>query len=366
MARWLHHIGVGLLVAGMLGMSAPSVATACACGGIVSPDLDARIADEEALVARDGARETIVMRLNLQSDSDNAALIMPTPTPATVTSASPAMFTELATLSAPRVEERRNYRFGSGLLEGAASRSAPPRVVSQVQLGPLEATTLTGGDVSGVQEWLASHGYTMRPEVVAQLNPYLRQGWSFVAMRLTSTDPLDGDLAPVKLEFASDKFVYPMRMSAAATTPQRVVIYTLSTHRMQRGDADADKQQVDVDYAGSIAGRTQDPSLSEIASRGAFLTKTVVRISDPSAITSDFDFVPAPNDDPFQQVVIRNKNVDVTPVVFLAGILFTGMVVVAVGVVLLVVLLRRRRTPASPPWPAPPPAPASPPAPAPK
>jgi hypothetical protein len=116
-------------------------------------------------------------------------------------------------------------------------------VLRQVQLGPLEATTLTGGDVSGVQQWLNAHGYTMRPEVVARLDPYLTQGWAMVAMRLTSTDQLNGRLAPVKLVFASDRLVYPMRMSAAAQTPQRVVVYTLGAHRMKRTDADAAAQR---------------------------------------------------------------------------------------------------------------------------
>jgi hypothetical protein len=64
-----------------------------------------------------------------------------------------------------------------------------------------------------------------------------------VAMRLTSTDQLNGRLAPVKLVFASDRLVYPMRMSAAAQTPQRVVVYTLGAHRMKRTDADAAAQR---------------------------------------------------------------------------------------------------------------------------
>ena len=344
MTRWSSVIGAGLLVAGMLGVSAPGIAVACACGGVVSSDPNARIADEEALVAMDGGDEIIVMRLNLQSNADNAALIVPTPTPAAVTASSPSLFTELASLAAPRVQTRRHWTFSMPLLAGGAQSAAPPTVVAQVQLGPLEATTLTGGDESGVRQWLDSHGYNMRPEVVAQLDPYLKQGWAFVAMRLTSDSALDGQLAPVQLQFASDRLVYPMRMSAAAKNPQRVVIYTLGQHRMQRSDPDAARQHVDVEYAGSIAGRTHDQALTEMAGNGAFLTKTAVDISNPAAITSDFEFVAAPNDDAFQQVVYQDKDTNLLPFVLLGGVLLFMAALVA-GLVVVIVALSRRRSP---------------------
>lgn len=182
----------------------------------------------------------------------------------------------------------------------------------------------------------------MRREVVAQLDPYLDQGWAFVAMRLTSSERLDGQLAPVKMVFASDRLVYPMRMSAAAKSAQQVVIYTLGQHRMQRIDADAAQQHVTVEYAGSIAGRTHDETLTELASHGAFLTKISVGISDPSAISSDFEFAGAPNDDPYQQVVYRNKDVDLMPVVLAGGLLL--VVAVVIVAVVLVVVLRSPRS----------------------
>ena len=342
MARWLHCIGAGALAAGMI-VGSPGLAQGCACGGVVSHDTAARVADEVALLAMDGHNETVIMRLNLRSTADNAALIVPTPTPATVSTASPSLFDELEDLPAPRTETRRHWSFGgrTGSEAAAPSGAAGPTVVNQVQLGPLEATTLAGGDVAGVEQWLASHGYTMRPEVVAQLDPYLQRGWAFVAMRLTGPTPLNGRLAPVKLAFGSDQLVYPMRMSAAARGTQRVVVYTLGPHRMQRVDSDAAAQRVDVDYAGSIAGRSHDETLSVLDDHGDFLTKSSVTISDPAAITSDFVFAPAPNDAPYQRVIYRDETEDITPFV-LAGVFLAA--VVAVIVTVTVLLLRRRKS----------------------
>ncbi|HTY28194.1 MAG TPA: DUF2330 domain-containing protein [Mycobacterium sp.] len=329
----------GLLAAGLLVGGPGGLAGACACGGIVSPDVDAKVTGEQALVALDGGKETIVMRLDVQSVADNAALIVPTPTPATATSAGESLFGELERLSAPRVERTRTLPDLDGL--HAAPGAAPPTVVAQVQLGPLEATTLTGGDLSGVRQWLDSHGYTMRPEVTAQLEPYLRQGWSFVAMRLTGEEPLSGQLDPVRLDFSSDQLVYPMRMSAAAKDVQHVTVYTLSRHRMQRTDGDAAKQDVNVDYAGSIAGRTSDETLTELGAQNPYLTRISTTITDPASIATDFTFGPAPSDDPYQRV-IGGEPGDRTGL--LVAIAASVVVVLVAAGVLTTLIIRHRRT----------------------
>ena len=315
-------------------------AGACACGGIVSPDLDAKVTGEQALVALDAGTETIVMRLDVRSVADNAALIVPTPTPATATSAEQGLFGELERLTAPRLDHAGAAR--TDLDEAGAVPGGAPTVVAQVQLGPLEATTLTGGDLSGVRRWLDSHGYTMRPEVSAQLDPYLRQGWSFVAMRLTGQEPLTGQLDPVRLDFASDQLVYPMRMSAAAKDIQHVVVYTLGRHRMQRTDADAATQDVAVDYAGSIGGRTTDETLTELTRHNPYLTRISTTITDPASIATDFTFGPAPTDDPYQRVIRGAEPADDTAV--LAAIAASAIVVVLAAVVLTVLLVRHRRS----------------------
>ncbi|WP_059020106.1 DUF2330 domain-containing protein [Mycobacterium sp. M26] len=328
-----------LLAAGMLIGSPGGPAGACACGGIVSPDLDARVTGEQALIARTGGKETIVMALDVESIADNAGLIVPTPAPATASSTDPGIFAELARLSAPRVEP--GAALGSGLDEAGARPGGTPTVVAQVQLGPLEATTLTGGDLSGVRGWLDGHGYRMRPEVTAQLDPYLREGWSFVAMRLTGTKPLSGQLDPVRLDFDSDQLVYPMRMSAAAKDTQRVVVYTLADHRMQRTDADANRQAVRVDYAGPIQGRTSDPTLTALSDGNPYLTKISTTITDPAAIGTDFTFGPAPSDDPYQQVIRNGEPEDNTAL--LAAVGATVLVAVAAALIAVVWIRRQRR-----------------------
>ncbi|MEV0250342.1 DUF2330 domain-containing protein [Nocardia sp. NPDC050712] len=318
----------------LTGIGALAPAAACACGGVALPrdaNTVASVHNEVALVDWDGRRETIVMQLALQSGTDNAALIVPTPAPAQVSAGTAATFAELKRLTAPAVHTERRWFWSAD--EGAmAGAPGGPTVLGQVQLGPLEATTLTGGELDGVRNWLRDNGYVLRPEVVATLEPYLRAGWSFVAMRLTSSKPLAGALDPVRLSFDSDRLVYPMRMSSAATAAQYVRLYVLSDHRVRRDDPDAGNQVVAVDFAGRIGAAT-DPDLAGPAAAGRdYLTELSIAIHQPSGITSDFGFAAAPSDTTYRQVIRRREDVALFGVPAGPPLLVGALLVLAVGI----------------------------------
>ncbi|MGN2641868.1 DUF2330 domain-containing protein [Nocardia takedensis] len=327
-----------------LGSGAIAPASACACGGVVSPGNSATVNDEVALAGWDGRRETVVMRLGLESGTDHAALIVPTPAPAKVEAGSAATFTELSRLTAPEIVTEHRWFSGDGY-DGATSAAAPPgggpTVLERVQLGPIEATTLAGGTLDGLREWLNANGYQMKPEIIATLDPYLRENWSFVAIRLTGADTLRGALDPIRIGFDSDRFVYPMRMSAAATTPQTVRLYLLSDHRMQRSDTDAGKQYTGVEFAGRI-GDTADPQLRELSADGRdYLTELEVGIVEPSAITSDFTFTAAPSDESHRARITVVDHVELFG--YPAGTVILGAAGLAAAVVVLALVRVVRR-----------------------
>ena len=221
----LATVVVALVWISMATMALAAPSHACACGAVVAPpNGQATMNHEVALVHWDGSTENIVMQLALNASTDNVALVVPTPTPATVMAADKATFVELESLTAPEVKKRRHFKLGSGLAASAPHAAAPtgaPNVVNQVHLGPLEATTLAGGDLAGLQKWLADNGYAIRPAVSAALDPYVRDGWSFVAMRLTSTAPLVGGLKPVRMTFQSPRLVYPCVYPSRRRAPSR-------------------------------------------------------------------------------------------------------------------------------------------------
>lgn len=338
---------VTLLLAASLMLAIPLSIPgyACACGAAVAPvGSNATMNREVALAHWDGTTETIVMALAMNASSDNVALVVPTPTPATVVAADKSTFAELDRLTAPQIQHRKNWKLGlffdapaAHSNEGARAPAGArgPDVVSQVRLGPLEATTLAGGDLTGLQKWLTDNGYAIKPTVSAALDPYVRDGWAFVALRLTSTEPIVGGLDPVRLTFGSSNLVYPMRLSVAATAPQHVTVFTLSDHRQQRTDADRSSQATKVQFAGRIAGNGSgnvgDPLLRELTTNhGSYLTETQVDIAQTSSITTDFTFGNAVNDDPYRQVRIVNDDATIPlDLIALGGVAVIGVVVLA-------------------------------------
>ncbi|MEV4241129.1 MULTISPECIES: DUF2330 domain-containing protein [unclassified Nocardia] len=338
-----------LAVTGMLfataGIGTLAPASACACGAVANPPgHPASVREETALVSWDGQRETMLMRLTLKSGTDQAALIVPTPKPATVAGGSAATFTDLANLTAPKVVTQRRW-FGSGSSDAAGegamtAAGGGPTVLDRVQLGPLEATTLSGGNLDGIRKWLSDNGYEIRPEVVTTVEPYLREGWSFVAMRLTSAQPLDGAIDPVRLSFDSDRFVYPMRMSSAAKQAQYVHLYALSEHRVRRSDPDAAAQSVHVDFAGRVA--TSDPELAAVTTNGRnYLTELRVSIDTPADIRSDFAFEADASDAEVYQTIHRTEDVELFGVP--AGIVILGTASLA-AIVVVFAIVRVLRT----------------------
>jgi hypothetical protein len=119
---------VGALLATLTTMVLATPSYACACGAVVAPDgAQATMNHEVALVHWDGSIETIVMQLALNASTDNVALVVPTPTPATVASSDKATFTELDTLTAPQVQQRRHWTLGR-------QRSGAPPAPSRLRL----------------------------------------------------------------------------------------------------------------------------------------------------------------------------------------------------------------------------------------
>lgn len=325
----------GLIVVGQL-VAAP--AYACACGAPApTPGTEVNVDRETSIVRWDGGLEEIVMQLDMRSDAGETGLVVPTPNPATVTAGDGEIFDALATAIEP-VEVIEWDWWGNGIgfgSTGGAPGDGAPQVLAQVQLGPIEATTLAADDAQGLTDWLDENGYALSAEVTAELAPYVTEGWSFVALKLTGELPFDGELDPIRFTFESDSLVYPMRLSRAADSPQTVRLYVLGDHRAvvtTIGGDDVAGQNTTI-----YASRPVDPAITAL---GEYLTVVDLYFGDPgSQITSDLGIADAPNDDEVIPTYTR------TEVVQVAGIP-VGPLVVTLVIMLIIgaiaILVRRR------------------------
>lgn len=314
-------LALSALALAAAGVIAAPPAQACACGGFVAPEgYDSQVYREQAVLQWDGVRETVVVELGALSDAPTMGLIIPTPTPATAALADPAMFTELDVLTAPQPVVDR-YRwwpdrdFGDSASAPEAGGVPPVQVLGEVRLGPLDVTTLAASDAEALRDWLDAQGFELPDTFAEALEPYIADGWSYVAARIApeAEASFDGTLDPIRLTFDSDELVYPMRLSAAATTAQRVRTFVLADHRMQRTDATDAQRPAELTFAGSVDAATIDSTeLADLVAGGSYLTVHENDFATPeSQIVSDFVFDVAPDDVPYVQTysVVADKRI---------------------------------------------------------
>jgi hypothetical protein len=146
------------------------------------------------------------------------------------------------------------------------------------------------------------------------LQQYVDNGWFYVAVKLVpgaTGHALTGTLDPLWLTFATPEMVYPMRPSSLARNGLRVVLYVVADHRVRNPIGMSFQNPSEVTYAQWIEPATLAPDspLMPFVSHRQFLTKIDAWFADPTAITRDFTFVYAPQDDTHRATETRTINV---------------------------------------------------------
>jgi hypothetical protein len=336
-----------LAVLGGLGamLVGPGVANACACGAAIADELTP--VRETALVELDGPTEHVTVNITAETTSESVAFLMPVPSRAEFAIADGALFTELDEVSRPRVEYRVEEIDGDGA--GGAESGGEVTVVDHVEVGPYELAQLTGTDNRAVSDWLTAKDFTLPPDLAEYLDPYLAEGWLFIAVHLRpeAAEETFGDgLPPMRFSFAVDEPVYPMRLSAAAEYSQPLRLYVLADHRMDVTDPTPGDSEPDLTFAGWLTPDELDehPELAKLVPERRFLTRYDARV-DPEKVTDDIHLTQAAKDEAYRAVLVQTRYVrgpstaEVTLVV-LSGVVLGGL---AAGAVLLVRRRRQRR-----------------------
>ncbi|MET7856479.1 DUF2330 domain-containing protein [Streptomyces sp. NPDC005318] len=364
-----------MLVSLQLG-SLISPAYACGCGAMIpGRQTHVSVDRETSVVDWDGRTEQIVMRLTVRGNAPDAAWIMPVPHRASVELGDPALFSELETLTAP-VRATRHYFWprsgdwpfagpGDGASSGAgpSAAGAPPvEVVGRERLGPFDVARLTATDPGALQNWLQQNGFELPGRLASALQPYVDRKWEYVAVRLAPRDEdalLRGRLDPLRLRFASDRLVYPMRLSKLASTPQSLGLYVLADHRMEPSSP-IGGEAPRVTYAqrfappgsassASPASATPTEAIGKLTGgEPVFITAIEQSFPRPELITGDHELRATAADTPYRTVTYRNELLTVAGIPAWA-LTVLGAALSAAAVVLLMARARRRRPVVPPP-----------------
>lgn len=275
----------------LFATSAAGPANACGCGAF-APTADSTVAvtSESAIISHVDGIESIVLSVGVDSPALQTGLIIPTPSPATVTAADPALLLEAQEAVQPRVVYVDDW-WGT---DAGVGTIAEPTVLSRVTVGGLEAVTLAASDSGGLGAWLGQNGFQIPVESSSLLTQYVAKGWYFTAVKVSSEQSLAGLVDPIQISFPTGSIVYPMGMSRAAATGQSLRLYIVGESRARLVQAESggrlNAAQRTV-WAGEVSG-------GALGALGSYLTAIDVRYDAPALqIVGDIAVVAAPSDD---------------------------------------------------------------------
>ncbi len=211
--------------------------------------------------------DTITMvvqpRFRIGNDGATFALLMVTPSAPAVSVASSQLFRDLALATAPEPEvvpvyvedeslgyQCRDPKWVSddssigcsvGAADGGGYQLPDPDPVTLPEpddavlidtVGSYQVARLQFSDADALATWLDDNGYAYGPDDLDALRPYIADGWTTVAVRVSTESALDGGLEPLSLTWVGEEIRLPLGVSRQSTPAEAwIAVYIAAEGR---------------------------------------------------------------------------------------------------------------------------------------
>ncbi len=209
-----------------------------ACGGFFCTTAPMDQVGERILFIADKGVVTTHVQIQYNGDASDFAWILPLPSPPELQVSHNEVFRQLQFATQPafwlnwQENEECEFFFPPVLATVESARDdAAVEVVSEQRVGPYQTAVITADDSEAVADWLQANGYNLDGLGLELLQPYVEDGYYFLALRL-APDREIGDLQPIAMTYAADNPGIPIRLTAVATQPDMgVLVWILGSHR---------------------------------------------------------------------------------------------------------------------------------------
>lgn len=301
------------------------VRAALACGGFFCTTVPVDQAAERVIFTMDEGKVGTYVQINYTGAPDDFAWVLPVPSVPRLAPADMATFRDLDRLTLPVYIPPPAPACLRPPLPAPAAAGAREgvTVLDSGVVGPFAYVVVTSPDPGEMVRWLRDNGYRIEPEMEPLVKVYTDEGMVFLAMKLRPGRDTR-DITPIKLEYASDKPMIPLRLTAVAAQPDMPVLVwvfasgrTAPTNFVDMAISDGEvafnpfgannyRQTVAraADQAGGRAFVTEfagpttllrpvDPAAQLLAQQYPYVTRLYTRIS-PDEMTVDpvFDLAP--------------------------------------------------------------------------
>jgi hypothetical protein len=192
---------------------------------------------QKAIIAYDAGHEEMLLQVKYEGPLDQFGWLIPVPNLPTVKKGSMACFYELSKFTQKNLEPRWATAGLSKGTYGAAEEEPTVKVIEIKTVGAYDVTVLTSKDAPALENWLKKNQFALPADAGGVIDAYVKQGWYFIAVKIdlkggshfsTAEKLASGELNPLQISFASERCVFPLKISSINHTPSEVQAYVLS------------------------------------------------------------------------------------------------------------------------------------------
>jgi len=201
---------------------------------------------QKAIICHFDDHEQLVIQVSYKGDVNEFCWLVPTPTKPAVSIVKTPVFHALYEATAPKVvywldaDRRLGKGIGLGQHRGGSSPKLLVEVIERKQIGSYDVSVLRAKNADDLTSWLTAHGYHVSSRYTRIFDDYLKRGWVFTTARIVTSHRAavsaklkEGVLAPLRLDFDTPKPIYPLRISSLNPGTTKLLLYTISEHRLE-------------------------------------------------------------------------------------------------------------------------------------
>jgi hypothetical protein len=227
--------------------AAPRVAEACGCFAPPTVGEPVVQAGERIVFAHRDGMIVAHIQIQYQGEASDFAWLLPLPSVPELRIGTEELFAKIEDATQPTFTLTRtpgdgcgssgiSLGCGSEALSGRLAEDAAPMnpagvAVKQSSAGPYDYAVLDASSKQPMLDWLRDNQYFVPAGTEDGVDPYIREGAYFLALKLRAGQTT-GDLSPVILEYASERPMIPIILTAVAANPDMgILVWVLGSAR---------------------------------------------------------------------------------------------------------------------------------------
>lgn len=272
MLRLSRSLGLLSVASLALTLCAPSPAAACGGGGFyqtVSSSETVGTTGHRVVISLSKTQTVLWDQMQFKGDPKDFAWVYPVKTGARLEVASDAWTEALSAVTTKRIQSpviqcgTPNYETphsgcnlscapggarsgGDGVQNVGGDQSNDVKVVHSETIGPYDTQTIQSSVPGAIAKWLTDNGYKVPAEVTPILDDYAKNGFDFIALRLTPGKGVQ-QMQPVRVVTPGPTTTFPMRMLSAGAGDHVALDITVLTEGRVSVDGFSNAEILDSD-----------------------------------------------------------------------------------------------------------------------